>query len=178
MVESFTVIQFMYCCEDRLFATRVDQLSPLSVERHRPAAVPAKSFVPLTARVLTRFWYAPRPLFTAVQLAPLSVDRKMPLPPYVPAKISVSFTKHKVKLLFTFVQLAPLSVDRNIPASVPTKTSEPITVTTFILPAEPALTCFHCALSLMADRCIVIVRQRNNNNLFIVISFSFDYRFN
>jgi hypothetical protein len=137
-----------------------------------PPYVPAKISVSFTAKASTQ------PIEPeAVHVLPLLVERITP--EMVPAKIFEPFdARHKVKLLFTFVQLAPLSVDRNIPASVPAKTLEPITVTTFILPAEPTFTCFHWALNSMADRDSVIARQMNNNNLFIVIHFSFDYRFN
>ena len=41
IVEPVPAIQFINCSEVRLSATTVDQLFPLSVERHKPEAVPA-----------------------------------------------------------------------------------------------------------------------------------------
>ena len=60
-----------------------------------------------------------KPLLTAVQLAPLLVERKTP-PPSVPAKRLVPETVRDrtykfVKLLLTAVQLAPLLVERKTP---------------------------------------------------------------
>ena len=50
--------------------------------------MPAKRFVPLTARALTTEFV--RPELTAVQLVPLLVERKtLPYPTEVPAKIFV-----------------------------------------------------------------------------------------
>jgi hypothetical protein len=66
------------------------QLVPLLVERKRPPPqVPAKRFVPLTARALTLVFV--KPVLTLVQLVPLFVERKTPPPP-VPAKRFVPLT--------------------------------------------------------------------------------------
>ena len=71
------------------------------------------------------------PVFTAVQLAPLFVDRNTP-PPFVPAKRFVPDTASDrtyvlVNPVFTAVQLVPLFVDRNTPTFVPAKRFVPDT---------------------------------------------------
>ena len=53
------------------------------------SAVPAKIFVPLTVKQRTNVLV--KPVFTAVQLLPLLVDKKAP-PPAAPAKIFVPLT--------------------------------------------------------------------------------------
>jgi hypothetical protein len=55
----------------------------LFVERKTPRSVPAKRFGPETVRDQTTVFV--KPVFTAFQLVPLSVERKTP-PPKVPAK--------------------------------------------------------------------------------------------
>ncbi len=47
-------------------------------EKNAAAQVPAKRFVPLTARAKTRVFV--KPVLTAVQLVPLLVERKTPPP--------------------------------------------------------------------------------------------------
>src|SRR5258708_1582896 len=69
------------------------QLPPLLVEKYtRPPVVPAKMFVPLMANEVTPR-EGSRPLFTAVQLLPLLVDKNtpsaMPAGSQVPAKMFV-----------------------------------------------------------------------------------------
>jgi hypothetical protein len=60
------------------------QLAPLLVERKTPPPqVPAKRFVPLTAKAMTSLFV--KPVLTAVQLVPLLLERKTP-PPSVLAK--------------------------------------------------------------------------------------------
>jgi hypothetical protein len=62
-----------------------------------------------------------KPVFTAVQLVPLSVERKTP--PLVPAYrvsgvaglIAREVTHTLAKPVFTAVQVVPLSVERNTP---------------------------------------------------------------
>ena len=65
------------------------QIVPLFVERNTPTEVPAKRFVPLTAREKTS--EAVRPESIGLQLAPLFVERKAPLL-YVPANRCVPLT--------------------------------------------------------------------------------------
>jgi hypothetical protein len=70
----------------------VAQLVPLSVERFTPApSVPAKIFVPLTARDKT-LEEDFNPLLISVQLVPLFVESYAP-PPLVPAKRIVPLTQ-------------------------------------------------------------------------------------
>jgi hypothetical protein len=65
------------------------QFAPLLVERNTPLPyVPAKIFVPMTAR--EKIVVLVKPELTAVQFVPLLVERKTPL--YVPAKRSVPLT--------------------------------------------------------------------------------------
>ena len=54
------------------------QLVPLLVERKTPPSVPAKRFVPQTARANTSVFV--KPVFTYFQLAPLLVERKLRRP--------------------------------------------------------------------------------------------------
>src|SRR5688572_24508333 len=62
------------------------QMFPLSVDKNTPSFVPAKMFVPLTAK--ERIMVSVKPLLTAAQLLPLLEDTYTP-PPQVPAKIFV-----------------------------------------------------------------------------------------
>jgi hypothetical protein len=55
MVEPFAVTQFMCCNGDMPVPASVDQLFPISVERQRPEAVPAKSFVPLAVKAVIKY---------------------------------------------------------------------------------------------------------------------------
>jgi hypothetical protein len=64
------------------------QLVPLLIERKRPPKVPAKRFVPETARAQTEVFL--KPLLTACQFVPLLVERKTPS--LVPAKRFVPLT--------------------------------------------------------------------------------------
>src|SRR5439155_17078638 len=97
----------------------VDQVSPLSVERKPPPPkVPANRLVPLTASL--KMYELVKPLLTAVQWAPSSVDRNTPPTGAVPANRLVPLTASAwtikvVSPVLTAVQLSPLSVERNTP---------------------------------------------------------------
>ena len=94
------------------------------MERKTPPTVPAKIFVPLTAKV--RITKSVKPESTGVQFVPLLVERKMPLAK-VPAKRfvpeaardqTIAFVKPVIPLLkpvLTAVQLVPLFVERKTP---------------------------------------------------------------
>ena len=80
-----------------------------------PPVVPAKSFVPETARDQT--YFCNNPLLTAVQFVPLFVDKNTPPPLLVPAKIFDPETASApmyilVNPLLTAFQLVPLFVDK------------------------------------------------------------------
>src|SRR3989337_2966327 len=88
------------------------QLVPLLVERKTPPpSVPAKRFVPETARNQTLVFV--KPVLAAVQLVPLLVERKTA--PKVPAKRFVPIATMLLKDVngvFADVQLVPLFVER------------------------------------------------------------------
>src|SRR4029453_2707930 len=70
-----------------------------------------------------------KPLFTGVQLWPLSVDRKAPPVKYVPAKmcpselIASARTSVVMTPLLTSIQFCPLSVERKTPPASPMKSA-------------------------------------------------------
>ena len=111
-----------------------------------PPLVPAKRFVPLTARESTAVLV--RPVFAAVQILPLSLDKKTP-PPLVPAKRFVPLTASEltdvfVRPLFTTVQLLPLLVDKKTPPPplIPAKRFVALTareLTVFVRPVFTAV---------------------------------------
>src|ERR1035441_4174768 len=85
-----------------------------------PLSVPAKRFVPLNAKDRTAGYCSEcesygKPLFTAAQLVPVSVERKTPLS-FVPAKRSVPLVaRHENGFqlpLSASAQLVPLLVER------------------------------------------------------------------
>ena len=115
----------------------VVQRAPLLVERKTPPprhcepshadAVPAKRFVPLTAKDSTIV--SVRPELTGVQFVPLLLERKTPPP--VPAKRLVPLTTRHDTLVFvrpesTAVQLVPLFVDLKTPLPVPANRFDPL----------------------------------------------------
>src|SRR5258706_8076791 len=77
------------------------------------------------------------PQFTSVHVAPLSVERKAPLPS-VPAKISIPITASPrtrvwVMPLVASVQVTPLFVLRKTPSQVPAKRDVPETARAYTL---------------------------------------------
>jgi hypothetical protein len=111
------------------------QLVPLLVERKTPPVdVPAKRFVPLTARHDTVV--SVKPEWAGVQHVPLLVDRKTP--PEVPAKRFALLTvRAKTQRLVkpVAVQLLPSFVDEKTPPpQVPAKRFVPFMAKLCILP--------------------------------------------
>ena len=90
------------------------QLTPLFVETKTPELeVPAKRVVPLAANAVTEGFV--RPESAAVQVAPLSVERKRPPP--VPAKKVDPAEASDMSFMFAIaesggIQVAPPSVER------------------------------------------------------------------
>ncbi|MCC6866806.1 MAG: hypothetical protein IT280_11685 [Ignavibacteria bacterium] len=117
---------------------------------------PANRLEPKTDKEYTLL-LAANPVFTAIQFAPLLVDRKTP-PPYVPAKRFVPETTSEyitrfVKPELTTVQLEPLLVDRKTPPPyVPAKRFVPETTNEYISRSvKPELTAVQFA-PLLVDR--------------------------
>jgi hypothetical protein len=136
--------------------------------------VPAKRFVPITARAWTSVSRGSgNPALTAFQLAPLFVVKKTPPPP-VPAKRFLPITaKHWISVFvnpeLTAFQLVPLFVDRKTPPpSVPANKFVPITARELIEPPSGPRVDTHWA----SDECgkvnkIAIQTRKNAKGLLI-----------
>lgn len=94
------------------------QFVPLFVERKTPpVAVPAKRFVPETARAVTAV--SGRPVLTAAQFEPLFVDRKTPFSVAAKRFVPISAMPKKPRNgVFAALQLDPLFVDRKTPGTM------------------------------------------------------------